>query len=330
MWLLNTARAELKFFPTPESVPGGYAILSHVWDKHEDSFQDIQALRARCAQDGTNPRDRASEKIRNFCVLAQRDGYKWGWDDTCCIDKTSSSDLSEAITAMYRYYSLADVCYAYLRDVPTDCDLDAPESAFRKSRWHRRGWTLQELIAPPFVILLSMTWKPLGSKMDLAPLLEEITRIPQTILRFDRAPLSCSVAERMAWASNRKTTRPEDEAYCLMGLFGIYMPPLYGEGKNAFLRLQEEIVRRLDDPSIFAWGEILDQRDQLGDPQAVNWRLSHDRLFARSPSDFRFGHHVRRSMTYEVKSTKIAGLQIVSTRVVFENALLTVDLRKAL
>ena len=163
MWLLNTARAELEFFPDPENVPGGYAILSHVWDKHEDSFQDIQALRARCAEDGTNPRDIASDKVRNFFVLAERDGYKWGWDDTCCIDKTSSSDLSEAITAMYRYYSLADVCYAYLRDVPTDCHMDASDSAFRKSRWHQRGWTLQELIAPPLVILLSVTWEPGGS-----------------------------------------------------------------------------------------------------------------------------------------------------------------------
>ncbi|KAM5544048.1 hypothetical protein V8D89_002234 [Ganoderma adspersum] len=253
MWLLNTARAELEFFSDPENVPGGYAILSHVWDKHEDSFQDIQALRARCAEDGTNPRDLASEKVRNFCILAERDGYKWGWDDTCCVDKTSSSDLSEAITAMYRYYSLADVCYAYLSDVPTNCDLDAPDSAFRKSRWHQRGWTLQELIAPPLVILLSMTWKPLGSKVDLARLLEEITRIPQEVLNSKDTPSSRCVAERMAWASNRETTRPEDEAYCLMGLFGIYMPPLYGEGKNAFLRLQEEIhYNELDRRPTFA------------------------------------------------------------------------------
>ncbi|KAM5531623.1 hypothetical protein V8D89_014709 [Ganoderma adspersum] len=157
----------------------------------------------------------------------------------------------------------------------------------------------------------------MGSKVDLAPLLEEITLIPQTILRFDRAPLSCSVAERMAWASNRETTRPEDEAYCLMGLFGIYMPPLYGEGKNAFLRLQEEIVRRLDDPSIFAWGEIPDQRDQLSEPQAFNWRLSRDRLFARSPSDFRFGHHARRSWTCEVRSNKTAGPEILDRRPTF-------------
>ena len=148
MWLLNTARAELKFFPTPESVPGGYVILSHVWDEHEQTFQEIQAIRDQCSADGTNPRDLVCDKVREFCVLAEHGGHEWAWADMCCIDKTSSTELSEAIASMYRYYSLADVCSVYLRDVPTDCDLDAPDSAFRKSRWHQRGWTLQELIAP--------------------------------------------------------------------------------------------------------------------------------------------------------------------------------------
>ena len=116
----------------------------------------------------------------------------------------------------------------------------------------------------------------------------------------------------MAWASNRETTRPEDEAYCLMGFFGIYMPPLYGEGQNAFLRLQEEIVRRLDDPSVFAWGETFDGRN-LNNPSPSEWKFfSGDHLFARSPADFRFGHHMRRCMTSEIKSTKIAGVEVVS------------------
>ena len=133
MWLLNTARAELKFFSTPESVPGGYAILSHVWDALEQTFQDLQALHAQCASDGTNPRDLVCDKIRNFCILAENGGNEWAWADMCCIDKTSSTELSEAIASMYRYYSLADVCYVYLRDVPTASqrDLHAPKSNFR-------------------------------------------------------------------------------------------------------------------------------------------------------------------------------------------------------
>ncbi|PIL27106.1 hypothetical protein GSI_10246 [Ganoderma sinense ZZ0214-1] len=304
MWLLNTARAELVFFPTPESVPGGYAILSHVWDKKEQTFQDIQALRIKCAEDGTNPRDLVCDKVREFCIIAERGGHEWGWADMCCIDKTSSTELSEAIVSMYRYYSLADVCYAYLRDVPTasEDDLRASESALRASRWHKRGWTLQELIAPSFVVFLSNTWEILGSKAGLADLLEEITRVPDAVLRLDKKPSAHCVAARMSWAADRETTRPEDEAYCLMGIFGIFMPPLYGEGRNAFLRLQEEIMRKMDDPSIFAWGDVYSLRGAgLDKNEAIGMWNMHILggtgvygFFANSPSDFRFGHRMKR------------------------------------
>ena len=296
MWLLNTARAELKFFSTPESVPGGYAILSHVWDEHEQIFQDLQTLRAQCAADGTNPRDLVCDKIQQFCILAERGGHEWGWADMCCIDKTSSTELSEAIISMYRYYSLADVCCAYLRDVPTACkdDLRAPKSPFRKSLWFKRGWTLQELIAPVFMVFVSQTWEVLGAKADMADVLEEITRVPASVLKLEVSPSAYSVAARMSWAADRATTRPEDEAYCLMGIFGIFMPPLYGEGRNAFLRLQEEIMRQVDDPSIFAWG-----RTRAGNP-TLKWIFSadleqwDDPLFASAPSDFLEGNHIKR------------------------------------
>ena len=302
MWLLNTARAELMFFPTPESVPGGYAILSHVWGKDEQTFQDLRALHAQCAADGTNPRDLVCDKIREFCILAERGGHGWGWADMRCIDKTSSTELSEAITSMYRYYSLADVCYAYLRDVPTASpgNLRAPSSAFRKSRWHTCGWTLQELIAPQFVVFVSDAWELLSAKGDLADLLEEITRVPATVLKLEASPSAFCVAARMSWAATRQTTRPEDEAYCLMGVFGIFMPPLYGEGRNAFLRLQEEIMRQTDDPSIFAWGSILlDRADPGWTLDNLNFRLrlqykASVPLFAHSPAGFRCGYLIKR------------------------------------
>ena len=259
MWLLNTSRAELDFFPTPESVPGGYAILSHVWDEHERTFQDLQAIRTRCAKKGTNPRNLVCDKIRGFCILAERSGHEWGWADMCCIDKTSSTELSEAITSMYRYYSQADVCYAYLGDVEIPVGWDRfslHTSGFLNSRWHKREWTLQELIAPPFVVFVSGTWEPFGAKADLADVLEEITRVPAAVPKLSVKPSAYRIPARMSWAAERKTTRPEDEAYCLMGIFGIFMSPLYGEGRNAFLRLQEEIMRLDDDPSIFAWGRF--------------------------------------------------------------------------
>ncbi|TBU54288.1 hypothetical protein BD310DRAFT_82695 [Dichomitus squalens] len=349
MWLLNTARAELAFFPTPESVPGGYTILSHVWGKDETTFQDIQNLRAKCAQLSNDsvamlpshpspdnavssinsesptkqstiqasrtgnsdaptdllalhshapvtPRDLVSGKIRNFCILAEKHGHKWAWVDTCCIDKTSSAELTEAINSMYRYYSLADVCYAYLHDVPTSSVdvLEQPGSAFRKSRWHRRGWTLQELIAPELVVFLSQSWELLGTKADLAPLLESITRVPVGVLQLDNVPADYCIAARMAWAADRETTRPEDEAYCLMGIFGIFMPAIYGEGRNAFRKLQEEIMKQSEDGSIFAWGRVCNGEPQLEHEAGLRTQSPQfiDSVFAPSPSAFVVGHDI--------------------------------------
>lgn len=290
MWLLTTGRAELKHFPTPESVPGGYAILSHCWTEHEQSFDDIRTLHTICAESGANPRSLASMKIRNFLRLAQKHGYQWVWIDTCCIDQRSSSELSEAINSMYRYYALAQVCYVYLADVPAR----DPESAhFRSSRWHTRGWTLQELIAPDVVVFLSMDWTVLGTKSDLADLLASVTHIPAAVLRLEQEHTDICIAARMSWASFRETTRPEDEAYCLMGIFDVNMPILYGEGRQAFRRLQEGIMKKTVDTSLFVWGSTW---LESAPPDAAS--SSHDHvddasyLLAPAPSAFRECHSV--------------------------------------
>ncbi|KAI0369064.1 HET-domain-containing protein [Pilatotrama ljubarskyi] len=251
MWLLSTdARAQLKYFNGPKDVPGGYAALSHVWKGHEQSFQDVQAILA----EGGAARSRASAKIHGCCRLAERHGYAWVWIDTCCIDKTSSAELSEAINSMFEWYARAQVCYAYLHDVPQGEALDGADSAFRRSEWFARGWTLQELVAPDTVVFLSSTWTVLGTKASLARLLEEVTGIDTAVLTFRRKLSDVSIARRMSWAARRKTTRIEDEAYCLMGIFDVNMPTIYGEGRRAFLRLQEEITKQSPDQTIFAWG----------------------------------------------------------------------------
>ena len=260
IWLLSTDRAELKFFPSPDKVPGGYAILSHVWDDYEQTFQDIQSLASRCATLGNiNPRDLASPKIRNCCIIAESHGFHWLWADMCCINKENSADVVEAINAMFIYYSLATVCYAFLRDVPggfsADFYFETTVSPLLNSVWFERGWTLMELLAPKLVIFLSQDWKPIGTKAELANLLNEITRIPVDVLRMQRGIESVSVAQRMCWAAKRKTTRLEDEAYSLMGIFGVNMPIHYGEGRKAFRRLQEEIMKVSADTSLFAWGD---------------------------------------------------------------------------
>lgn len=202
--------------------------------------------------------ERISAKIRSCCAFARTMGYRYLWIDSCCIDKTSSAELSEAINSMYEWYACAAVCFAFLEDVGDDQDPAAKESDFRRSRWFRRGWTLQELIAPQDVLFLSMNWHMLGTKEDLADAIEEITGVDRAVLLFEKTLDSVSVARRMSWASKRITTRVEDEAYALLGIFGICMPTIYGEGRNAFLRLQEEILRTIPDQTIFVWGSTRD------------------------------------------------------------------------
>ena len=263
MWLLSTDRAELHYFPRNFDATGGYAILSHTWNGKEQTLQEVKAMAEQCRRDGTNPRDFVHPKIRNCCIVAEKHGYRWVWIDSCCIDSTSSSELSEAINSMFRWYKEAEVCFAYLVDVPADCDLDADDSAFRKSRWHTRGWTLQELIAPDFLIFLSKDWHELGNRADYAALLMEVTGIPYGVLTREHQPAEYSVSIRMSWASKRKTTRVEDEAYCLMGLFGVSMPTNYGEGRKAFIRLQYEIMEHNPDMSLFAFGSRVYQDHNL-------------------------------------------------------------------
>ena len=168
------------------------------------------------------------------------------------------------------------------------------------------------------VEIFDKKWKFFGMRQDFEAEIAEICHIEPDVFSRSHDIHKDSVAQRMAWASNRETTRPEDEAYCLMGLFGISMPPLYGEGRGAFLRLQEEIVRRLDDPSIFAWGEVFDQRDvniilSEAGPDKSNFSL--DRLFARSPSDYHYGHHMRRREKYKPAGYAIAGYKLVSAHI---------------
>ncbi|KAI0692123.1 heterokaryon incompatibility protein-domain-containing protein [Cerioporus squamosus] len=188
------------------SMPG-YAILSHVWDTTEQTVQETQALRtAGDPEAGYNPRDHSSPKVREACIAAERDGYRWLWDDTCCIDKTSSSELSEAINSMFSYYAFAEVCYAYLADVPPGSPMvntsvpSFPSYALQRSRWFKRGWTLQELIAPAHVIFLSSDWQVMGTKTDNAPVLASLTGIPRAILALEEEIWDMSIAERMSWA----------------------------------------------------------------------------------------------------------------------------------
>ena len=289
MWVLSTNRAELHYFTGPEVITGGYAILSHTWSPSgEQTLQQVRAIGERCRQEGANPRDHVDSKVRGCCVLAEKEGFRWVWIDSCCIDKTSSTELSESINSMFQWYCQAEVCYAYLADVPGGWALDTQDSPFRKSRWHTRGWTLQELIAPAVVVFFSSEWREIGTKATLAGLLSQITGIPWTVFTRQRLFSNFSIAQRMCWAIGRSTTRQEDEAYSLMGLFGVSIPTNYGEGHNAFYRLQYEIMKHSSDMSLFAWGTIIHQCCRFGSEDAMSSgaRDAFKYFLASSPRDF--------------------------------------------
>jgi hypothetical protein len=218
-----------------------YAILSHTWgdDSEEVTLKDIK--------DGTGQEKTGYDKIRLCAAQIKHNGLRHFWIDTCCIDQTNNNEVSEAINSMFRWYQNATRCYVYLADVSVaDHDHDvqqtkAWEPAFQASKWFNRGWTLQELLAPPSVEFYSKDWELLGNKASLELNISEITGIPVEALR-GRPLDEFSVADRMLWAEKRETTRKEDLAYSLLGIFGVYMPLIYGEGRDhAFVRLRKVI-----------------------------------------------------------------------------------------
>lgn len=238
MRLIHTQTYEFENFEESECPP--YAILSHRWERDEISLQDV-------LDHGIGNLDKKGAlKIRECCKIALQDNLRYVWVDTCCIDKTSSAELSEAINSMFRWYQLAELCIAYLGDV----ELGQP---IELSQWFSRAWTLQELIAPQHVHFYSVDWQSLGSKIEHSQTITARTNVPHDVLTYTKNIYTLPVAQRMSWARRRKSTRVEDIAYSLLGIFDVNMPLLYGEGVRAFLRLQEEIIRSNHDQTIFLW-----------------------------------------------------------------------------
>ncbi|KAF2792879.1 HET-domain-containing protein [Melanomma pulvis-pyrius CBS 109.77] len=301
MRLLHAETLEFRIFDE-HNLPK-YIILSHTWGGDEVSYQDmcwLQKLQNMPTELKSNPlyalflsagggamlpssqeaiTERAGyAKIAQTARIALTMQCKYFWVDTCCIDKTSSAELQEAINSMYRWYRSSAFCAVFLADA-TPIPINMPLSqyftgALRESRWITRGWTLQELIAPRYISFYDRDWSFICDKEEVIPALESVTGIPSNVLRGEGLTDE-SVAQRFSWAANRATTRVEDLAYSLMGLFDIHMPMLYGEGEKAFIRLQEEILKNNGDDSIFSW--------QAPDAGHSTFRG----LLARSPSEFK-------------------------------------------
>ncbi|KAF2993226.1 hypothetical protein E8E13_001247 [Curvularia kusanoi] len=254
-----------------------YAILSHVWGPTEEITYEDMTRPFQSEPFLIEGKDQASAKLRGCREQARKDDIEYFWIDTCCINKPNYTELSEAINSMFYWYQKSKVCYAYLVDA-------GGEDEISKSKWFSRGWTLQELVAPERVVLFDKAWNIIGSKKDLSATIETITKIPQDFL-LGRDLDEASVAQRMSWASRRETSKEEDLAYCLFGIFGVHMPLLYGERLTAaFRRLQLEILHDRADTSIFAW-----MIDELSSPFDQSHVFG---LLALSPAAFEGSHDI--------------------------------------
>ncbi|OAA63371.1 Heterokaryon incompatibility [Niveomyces insectorum RCEF 264] len=219
-----------------------YAILSHTWgsDDEEVTYKDM------LNESGTGKV--GYEKIRFCAEQAMRDGLEYFWVDTCCIDKENNAELAEAINSMFRWYQESQQCYVYLADVSVTRAKQDYEDKLRASKWFTRGWTLQELLAPKQVHFFSREGRHLGDKSSLEQLIHESTGVDIDALR-GRPMHTFDVEARFNWAKTRRTTRDEDWVYCLLGIFGVFMPPIYGEGRDhAAGRLREQIDKRSSRP----------------------------------------------------------------------------------
>lgn len=294
MWLIDTRTGAL--VSTINPVPGTYVILSHTWGAAEEeiSFQDFQRHEKASFSPPEGAKAKGFAKIEHTCSIARRRGLDFAWIDTCCIDKTSSAELSEAINSMFQWYRDAAFCIAYLQDLPPETNSSPLATELPKCRWVTRGWTLQELIAPREVEFYDQSWEFRGLKSTptTTRLLAEVTGIDADILLdstdLDKVP----IARRMSWASTRETTRVEDEAYCLLGIFNVHMPMIYGEGRKAFQRLQEEIAKDSGDLSLLAWTTSPYDENDVNREVCPQGQKYHG-IFATSPLYFRSARNIK-------------------------------------
>ncbi|KAK1751394.1 heterokaryon incompatibility protein-domain-containing protein [Echria macrotheca] len=332
MWLINTTTLELEDFISADTAPA-YAILSHTWGSEEVTFTEYKGWPESLEKKKTFQGKKGFAKIEKTCSLARESGIRYAWVDTCCIDKSSSAELSEAINSMFQWYQRARICYAWIEDwKPGDAwdnlgrlgdEVGSGQGSQRPvPRWFTRGWTLQELIAPQDVVFYDQGWRARGSKLSsaVATQLSRITRISEEVITGEQQAASQSTAIRMSWAAHRHTTRVEDMAYCLFGIFDVNMPLLYGEGDKAFLRLQEEILRSSTDLSILAW-DTRDADRRPGLRRAREFDMGplapHPRHFARSWDCRTKLSMLAGTEVDEVLVTNKGGLRITTSSVFF-------------
>ncbi|KAI9570056.1 hypothetical protein HD554DRAFT_429967 [Boletus coccyginus] len=229
-----------------------YVMLSHRWQAHEPTFQMVENISIYGL-----PKSPENSKVQMFCELVQSLRFHWAWSDTCCVNQQDKGVQQESVVAMFRWYRAASLTIVHLLGVLSESQ---EIGCLWRSIWNTRGWTYQEYIASMVVQFYTEDWKPyLG--LDIfnhkeSPIILSEMEQAMNFATHELATLQPGlerVREKLYLASRRRTTREEDVAYSLFGIFKVPIPVIYGEGNQAVGRLLEYILTRSDNVTILAW-----------------------------------------------------------------------------
>ncbi|UQC88600.1 HET domain-containing protein [Colletotrichum lupini] len=273
----------------------GYAILSHRWQPSEIKFNEFLDHTEEL-KNGAGPLPLCLDKIRGACATARNKGYNWMWIDSCCIDKSSTTEETESINSMFKWYRDAKLCIVYLFDVEVnttlaETELEANPLIFNRigrgdpSEWFYRGWTLQEMLAPQDLEFYDTKWTYMGTRTELKVQLEKASGVSRKYLTGLQDFTKVCIAAKMSWMADRTTSREEDIAYSMLGIFNVFMTPQYGEGPRAFQRLQETILSsQMMDESLFAWRMPEHDSGKKFNSSPQGWAPDEWGLLAPSPT----------------------------------------------
>ncbi|OAX35521.1 hypothetical protein K503DRAFT_364265 [Rhizopogon vinicolor AM-OR11-026] len=227
-------------------------MLSHRWEENEPLLHNIQDKNVYelHALSGI-------AKSQSFCKTARDAGYRWAWIDTCCIDQTNNVEVQQSVNSMFLWYRHAALTIIYLSDVPRS----SKSGALAMSIWNKRGWTVQEFLAPKVVLFYQHDWTLYlddrsPNHKDCPAIMRELgdaTGIDaQALGAF--YPGMRGARDKLQWVSRRVTTLQEDVAYSLFGIFDVHLAVIYGEKKhNALGRLLQEVVAQSGDITCLDW-----------------------------------------------------------------------------
>ncbi|KAI9571630.1 hypothetical protein HD554DRAFT_1798183 [Boletus coccyginus] len=231
-----------------------YVMFSHRWQPNEPTFQQVEKTSVYKL-----PASPAFSKLQNFCKLVHTLQFEWAWSDTCCVNQLDRGVQQESLVAMFRWYRGSSLTIVHLLGVFSQSQ---KKGYLWKSIWNTRGWTYQEYVASKVVQFYTEDWKPyLG--LDIfnhkeSPIILSEMEQAMNFATQELATLQLGLnraREKLYLASRRETTREEDMAYSLFGIFNVAIPVIYGEGNQAVGRLLEHILSRSVDVSLLAWTE---------------------------------------------------------------------------